>query len=279
VGTVVGHGGGVGRVLVGRRVVFATPPGAQGTWAEYACSDVSLCLPLGSRLDDPDAVNLLANGMTAVGLIDLLNRAGHRAAVVTAAASEVGQLLNRAVRGRQPLINVVRSETQAEILRELGAEIVVDSSHEDFFEKLRSWIERTGATAAIDSVGGTMAANLLEVLPDGAELISIGRLSGESVTVDALTHLTHRQQRMTGFSIYAWLDGLSPLRRVSALRHARQLYGPTGHRTVVQHSVDLDDTVRRLPDLVTNASAGKTLITPATEESQAGIGPFGPCDG
>ncbi len=262
VGTVVGHGGGLGRVLVGRRVVFAAPPGSPGTWAEYACTGVSLCVPLGDRFNDSDAVNLLANGMTAVGLTDLLDRSRHESVVFTAAASEVGQLFNRVTRGRRSLINVVRSDTQADILHRLGARIVLNSSTDDFPAQLGSWIERTGATAAIDSVGGTLAASLLDALPDRAELISIGRLSGEPVTIDALTNLTYRQQHMTGFSIYAWLDNLSPARRIRAIHRARRLYGPHGHRTRVQHIAGLDDAAQRLPDLIANTSAGKTLISP-----------------
>ena len=52
------------------------------------------------------------------------------------------------------LVNVVRSPEQAALLRDLGAEYVVDSSADGFAAALTDAIAATGATLAFDAIGG-----------------------------------------------------------------------------------------------------------------------------
>ena len=96
-----------------------------------------------------------ANPLTALGMIDTLRREGHSALVHTAAASNLGRILNRVcLEDGVPLVNVVRSAFQAEALRYEGAVHVVDSCLPTFMSDLTSAISATGATLAFDAVGG-----------------------------------------------------------------------------------------------------------------------------
>jgi hypothetical protein len=84
-----------------------------------------------------------------------MRREGHSALVHTAAASNLGQMLNRiCINDGIPLVNVVRSEEQVKTLRAIGAKYVVNSRAESFFEDLTMAITATGATLAFDAVGG-----------------------------------------------------------------------------------------------------------------------------
>ncbi len=80
---------------------------------------------------------------------------GHTALVHTAAASNLGQMLNKiCLKDGVGLVNIVRSPAQEALLRELGAAHVVDSSSATFIDDLTKSLAATGATLAFDAIGG-----------------------------------------------------------------------------------------------------------------------------
>jgi NADPH:quinone reductase len=98
---------------------------------------------------------IFVNPLTALGFVETARRENHGAIVHTAAASSLGQMLQRiCLKDGVPLVNIVRSQEQAKILREIGASFVLDSSKPDFRLKLLAAIEKTGATIAFDAIGG-----------------------------------------------------------------------------------------------------------------------------
>jgi NADPH:quinone reductase len=156
-GTVVGAGVDV-RHLLGR-VVAAR----DGMYARFRLAKASDCmvLPAGTSARHGAAASI--NPLTALCMVETMHREGHRALVHTAAASNVGQMLNRlCIADGIPLVNIVRSRQQQDLLKGLGADYVVDSTRPDFREALRHSIDRTGATLAFDALGGgSMAGEIL----------------------------------------------------------------------------------------------------------------------
>ena len=109
----------------------------------------------------PDGVSaeagasLFVNPLTALGMIETMRREGHTALVHTAAASNLGQMLNRiCIKDGIGLVNIVRSAGQADTLRTIGAKHVVDSTAPGFIEALVDALAATGATIAFDAIGG-----------------------------------------------------------------------------------------------------------------------------
>ncbi len=112
-------------------------------------------VPLKDGQSAADGASMFVNPLTALGFVETMRMEGHTAIVHTAAASNLGQMLNRiCIADGVPLVNVVRSEAQAAILRDQGAEHIVDSSAADFKETLVAAIKATGATLAFDAIGG-----------------------------------------------------------------------------------------------------------------------------
>jgi hypothetical protein len=88
-------------------------------------------------------------------MTETMRREGHKALVHTAAASNLGQMLNKiCIRDSIALVNIVRSSQQADILRKIGAKHVVDSSAPTFMDDLTNALVETGATLAFDAIGG-----------------------------------------------------------------------------------------------------------------------------
>ncbi|MGL4175151.1 MAG: zinc-binding dehydrogenase [Dermatophilaceae bacterium] len=264
VGTVVdaSRAGLLGRALHHRRVAFAVPGGQLGTWAQLAAAPARLCVPVSATLSDEDAVNLLANATTAIGLLSDLKRAGHRAVLVTAAASEVGRMMISAAPGfGLGVVAVVRSDAQADVVRELGVVDIVDQRHPQADTVLSAVAARHEVSAAIDAVAGPMTDRLMTALPDRSTVWVLGQLSGEPVSFDAMSQLIGRGHALRGFNVNTWFSDQSPVRRLRAASQAQRLLRD-GYRTTVSRRLSLDDAAADLASHVATTTAGKTVIQP-----------------
>jgi len=110
------------------------------------------------------------NPLTALSMIETMNREGHSALIHTAAASNLGQMLNRICQADGvELVNIVRKEEQAVLLRDMGAKYVVNSSSDSFLTELTDAIHATGATLAFDATGGgSLASTILSCMEAAA---------------------------------------------------------------------------------------------------------------
>ena len=101
---------------------------------------------------------------------------GHTAIIHTAAASNLGQMLLKiCLADGIPLIAIVRSPQQVELLRGLGATHVLNSQDSNFRSDLTDVIAETGATIAFDAIGGgTLASDILQAMERAAAQKMIG---------------------------------------------------------------------------------------------------------
>lgn len=149
-----------------------------------------MVLPAGTNAQA--AASLYANPLTALSMVEVMRRDGHSALIHTAAASNLGQMLNRiCIKDGIPLVNVVRSEEQGETLRSIGARHVVNSNAGTFFEDLTAAITTTGATLAFDAVGGGS-------LPDTILLAMEASLSAQQTTFSRYGTMTPKQLYIYG---------------------------------------------------------------------------------
>jgi NADPH:quinone reductase len=164
------------RAFVGRTVALRSP---LGMYAQYRVVKPEDCLVLPDGISARQGASASINPLTVLGMVETMHREGHSALVHTAAASNVGQMLNRVcLMDGIPLVNIVRSPTQAEALRLLGARHVLDSSSETFRRNLVAALEDTGATLAFDAIGGgTMAGTIIAAMEQalGAKAASFSR--------------------------------------------------------------------------------------------------------
>ncbi|MGQ3229049.1 MAG: zinc-binding dehydrogenase [Blastomonas fulva] len=166
-GTVVAAGSGdYAQSLMGK--VVAVMGG--GMYAQYRKAPAMMCLPLKDGHTARDGASCFVNPLTALSMVETMRMEGHTALVHTAAASNLGQMLNRicAADGVE-LVNIVRKPEQAQLLRDMGAKHIVDSSSESFKADLVDAIHATGATLAFDATGGgELASNILAAMEAAA---------------------------------------------------------------------------------------------------------------
>ncbi len=139
------------KALMGKTVAMI----GGGMYAQYRCLRVAECMPLPAGTTPAEAASSFVNPLTALGMTETMRREGHKALVHTAAASNLGQMLNKiCLKDGIALVNIVRSKEQADILHKIGAKHVVDSTSPTFMDELTNALVETGATLAFDAIGG-----------------------------------------------------------------------------------------------------------------------------
>ncbi|WP_454862654.1 zinc-binding dehydrogenase [Paraburkholderia fungorum] len=149
-GTVIAAGAKV-KALEGKRVGMV----GGAMYADYRRIRADDVIVLPDDVTAAQGASLFINPLTALGFVETMRIERHSAIVHTAAASNLGQMLQKICLADDiPLVNIVRSEEQATILRNIGATHIVNSNAKDFSSQLSSVIEQTGATIAFDAIGG-----------------------------------------------------------------------------------------------------------------------------
>ena len=146
------------RALLGRTVGMA----GGAMYTQYRRLPARDCLPLPEGTTAAEGASLTVNPLTALAMVETMRAEGHAALIHTAAASNLGQMLNRICTSDGiPLVNIVRSEAQSALLHAQGARHVLDSTHPDFVATLTDTLAETRATIAFDAIGGGPLANTL----------------------------------------------------------------------------------------------------------------------
>jgi len=139
-------------------------------YAQYRAIKAKQCLVLPSGASAADGASCFVNPLTSQGMVETMRMEGHKALVHTAAASNLGQMLNRiCVADGVGLVNIVRSKEQAEMLQGQGAKYVCSTGAPDFVEDLTRALAETGATIAFDAIGGgPLAGQILAAMETAA---------------------------------------------------------------------------------------------------------------
>lgn len=165
-GTVVAAGESeAAQALLGKRVT-----GLGGEfYAEYRMLNVAQVMELPDGITAEQGASCYVNPLTALSFVETMRNMGHSSLVHTAAASNLGQMLNKiCLKDGVPLVNIVRKEEQAEILRGIGAKHIVNSTSPTFMEDLIAALMETGATLGFDAIGGGPLAGQLLIAMEAA---------------------------------------------------------------------------------------------------------------
>jgi len=131
-------------------------------YSEYRCLPAQSCLIMNEGTTPEQSASCFVNPLTALGMVETMKMENHTALIHTAAASNLGQMLIKICKAENvPLVNVVRRNEHVDMLKDLGAEHVCNSSEDDFMNQLVESIVLTGATLGFDATGGGKLASQL----------------------------------------------------------------------------------------------------------------------
>ena len=139
-------------------------------YAQFRCIKASQCLVLPRGTTPAEGASCFVNPLTALGMIETMRAEGHSALVHTAAASNLGQMLNKiCIKDGIGLLNIVRKREHVDVLKAIGAKHIVNSSGSTFIDDLTEALVATGATLAFDAIGGgRLASQILSCMEAAA---------------------------------------------------------------------------------------------------------------
>ena len=144
------------QALMGKTVAGLGPP----MYSEYRTLKVHQCLEMPPGVSSRQAAACFVNPLTAMGMVETMHLEGFSGLVHTAAASNLGQMLQKiCLLDNIPLVNIVRKPEQEKILRGIGAVHVCDSSKDTFEVDLQNAIFQTEAYIGFDATGGGRLPN------------------------------------------------------------------------------------------------------------------------
>jgi NADPH2:quinone reductase len=244
-GVVRAVGDGVDPSRVGTRVVSTT--GGTGGYAELALAAADDALVVPDALSLRDAVALLADGRTALGLFRAAAPAAGEWVLVEAAGGGVGSLLVQlSVHSGARVMAAAGSEPKRKLAEELGAEVVLDYTDPQ-------WTDAAPARPDVvfDGVGGAVGAAALQLVRDGGRFCVHGAASG------SMTRLSDEDKaRVTLVGLD--LGGPAELRELS--RAALDEAAAGRLRPTIGQTFPLADAAAAHAAIEARATLGKTLL-------------------
>ncbi len=258
-GTVVAVGPGLlPRLWMGKRVACAVSA-TGGAWAEYLVTRAMLSVPLPNNLSLEQGAMMLVNPMSALAFFDIVKHGKHAAIANTAAASALGRMILRlGIRYHVSVINIVRRREQADLLRSLGAEFVLQSHAADFGNQFGELAQRLKITLILDAVGGKLGRQLLEAAPTGSTLLMYANLSGEELEIDP-HKLLRGDKRIVGFYLGNWVEKRGVIQTLRDIQRIRKL-GRADLQTTIQKRLPLSAVQQAVELYQSNPTAGKVLL-------------------
>jgi len=185
-----------GRWRVGDRVCALL---GGGGYAEYACVDARHALPLPRATDFVEAAALPETVFTVYA--NMFEHGALKAGetlLVHGATSGIGvTAIQMAKAAGAKVIATARGADKAAHARSLGADIAVDTTHDDFAAIAR---DCGGVDVALDMVGGPYFAATLDALNAGGRIVYIAALGGATLEVP-VRQLMMKRATITGSTL------------------------------------------------------------------------------
>jgi NADPH:quinone reductase-like Zn-dependent oxidoreductase len=201
------------------------------------------------------------NPLTAIGHLELAKEGGHKAVVITAAASSLGQMINRlfSAEGIQ-VVNVVRREAQVELLKRQGATIALNSSDADFDQQLHDSCHQHDVRLALDAVAGPMTTRLLKAMPNGSRVTIYGALSQQGVQANPDIFI-FEDKTINGFWLGPWIMKKRILEIQRLWRRAQKLMA-SELKSNIRAEYPFEQARQAVEEYLDQMTGGKILLRP-----------------
>ncbi|WP_113699437.1 zinc-binding dehydrogenase [Nonomuraea lactucae] len=255
-GTVVAAGPGADAALVGRRV--ATTTGGSGGYVEKVAVDASTVIPIPDGLGFQDAVGLLNDGRTALGIATAVAPKPEEWVLIGAAGGGVGSLLVQVVKQAGARVVAAASSTaKLDLARDRGADVVVDYTQPDW--KTRVW-EATGGAGvdvACDSSGGPIGRGVFELVRPGGRFIAFGAGSG------TMTRISEEEANAQGVAVVPLWEAFPSPAAMQEMSVRALAEGAAGRlRPAIGQTFPLERAADAHAAIGARKTLGKTLLIP-----------------
>jgi NADPH:quinone reductase-like Zn-dependent oxidoreductase len=260
-GVVVSAGPGVmARYFLGKNVACTGWGIGGGVWSEYVVKSVKGgVLPLNKSLSLEQGAMSFINPLTASAFIHISKSGGHKAIALTAAASSLGQMVNRLGRkeGIQ-MLNIVRMDAQVDLLKAQGADIVLNSNQAGFEQELHDVCHQTNTGLAFDAVAGQLTGQLLKAMPPESKVIVFSALSHEAIKVSPGL-LIFEDKRIDSFWLGPWLSKQNIVQMMLLWKRAQKQI-PNNLKSEIRKIYPMQEVKEAIRDYTSEMTGGKILL-------------------
>ncbi len=260
-GEVIGAGPGVMAGYFNGKKVACTGWGiGGGVWSEYVVKSVKGgVMPLNRSLNLEQGAMSIVNPLTASAFIAIAKEGEHRSIAITAAASTLGQMVNRLGRSEGiQIVNIVRRDTQMDLLRAQGAELVLNSSETGFEEELQDVFHRNETRLAFDAVAGLLTGQLIKAMPANSRVIVFSALSRQAIQVGP-SPVIFENKAIDGFWLGPYISKQSIMKTMRLWKRAqRQIPGHL--KSKVRKIYPLHEVKEAIYDYRNQMTGGKILL-------------------
>ncbi|MFF3357098.1 zinc-binding dehydrogenase [Streptomyces sp. NPDC002917] len=179
----VGEGGDAG--WAGRRVIAFV--GFTGGYAEQATASADHLVPVPDGLGLREAAALAHDGVTAAALMEATAPGPGERVLILGASGGMGTLLVQLTHAAGAhVVAVARGDRKTALVRELGADDVIDGADAGWVEQARTALAAAGGPAdvVLDGVGGAMGAAAFTLTADGGRFSAHGAPTGGFAPID-----------------------------------------------------------------------------------------------
>ncbi|MBN3581877.1 zinc-dependent alcohol dehydrogenase family protein [Algoriphagus aestuarii] len=202
-----------GKFQKGTRVMFTTV----GTWREFVAVPTSSVIPIPEEMPFEIACQAFVNPMTAHCMIEKSGLKPGEWLLITAGASAFGKFAIQMAKAKGIRVAcTVRHEEQKDLLKDLGADLVINSESEKVQHLIQDKTDG-GVHVAFDAVSGMLGAKALSSLRKGGLLMVFGALSLENIPLNSGL-MIFKSLRMEGFWLTDWMIHSDPLEKKKAFK-------------------------------------------------------------
>ncbi|GAA5137470.1 zinc-binding dehydrogenase [Thalassotalea piscium] len=260
-----------GKWLTGKRVAISAQPGIDGVWAKYAITKANFCLPVRKEISDEQAATLIVNPCTSVCMVERAQALGAKSIVINAAASQVGKgAIRYAKLVGIKTIATVRSQTNVDVLTELGADHVLNTVDEDFDEKLNALATAINATVLLDAVAADDTPRTLKGMPKGSTAIVYGRLTDTHDPIGgrfSVADVIFRDIKIEGFWLATYIGKAKPWQVLALSNKVQKLFASGVFKTDIYASVGFSGFAKAIDHYAVHKSDGKVILRPHLDET------------
>ena len=268
VGIVEATGGGLlGKFRMGKRV--AVLGSGHGNWAEFTVVKARQVFPVPSEIPDDQAAGFFVNPLTAYALLtSVLKIQPGEWLLQSAANGALAQMIVRLAKVYGfKTINLVRRADAVDELKKLGADHVIVEGNDSIPEAVAQIVGSTGLRCALDPVGGSTGAALVQSLSAGGTAVLYGLLSGQPVPVDPRFLITG-SKCVRGFWLSDWAKQQGVLKMLMALRKVRSWLKAGIIRTEIAATYPLDQYAEAIRTAMAPGKAGKVVFQIAASKGE-----------
>ena len=170
-----------------------------GTYAQYIEVPARFLLKDETGLTPAEAATLPVALATAVRAVKEV--AGVKAGdsvLVQAGASGSGSMQIQVAKALGARVaTTIRNESKADVVRDIGADLVINTSNEDLVERVKEWTDGRGADVVIDNLAGDVFATSIAAAKATGVIVAFGFAAGPEVKFD-IRSLFFEQKEIRG---------------------------------------------------------------------------------